>query len=193
MENYMIEPQNRKLKIFHLILSVTMYVDICMTSLLIGNYRFQIGEQDEYLNHYSVYTYIIIIQVTDIFLNFFKIQIIEVSQEKDPAIIAQNYARGHLLTDLVSAFPYNIFKGHNRQYLFLRFLKLRRFRLYQTYIESYISEIAMDYIQTESLKKIIDAIGLILQLMLCSHFFACIWMLIGFEEYYEYESGWIMS
>ena len=44
----------------------------------------------------------------------------------------------------------------------------------------------MDYIQNESLKKIIDAVGLILQLMLTSHFFACIWMLIGFEEYAEH-------
>jgi hypothetical protein len=36
----MIEPINRKLKIFHLILAITMYIDMFMTSLLIGNYRF---------------------------------------------------------------------------------------------------------------------------------------------------------
>ena len=188
----MIEPQNRKLKFFHILLALTMYVDMFMTSLLIGNYRYQIGEQEEFLNHFEVYSYIVVIQATDILLNFFKIQIIEVTQEKDPGNIAIYYLKSHFITDVISVIPYNVL-GSYRNYIFLRFLKLRRFRLYQSYIEGYISEVAMDYIQTESLKKIIDAIGLILQLMLTSHFFACIWMLIGLEEYMENESGWIMS
>ena len=49
------------------------------------------------------------------------------------------------MTDVISVIPYNVL-GSYRKYVFLRFLKLRRFRLYQTYIEGYISEVAMDYI-----------------------------------------------
>jgi len=43
---------------------------------MIGNYKFIIGKDEDFLNHKTLYTYIIIIQASDILLNFFKIEII---------------------------------------------------------------------------------------------------------------------
>lgn len=37
---YMIDPENRKLKHFHMIFALSFYADVIMTSLMIGNYDF---------------------------------------------------------------------------------------------------------------------------------------------------------
>ena len=34
---------------------------------------------------------------------------------------------------------------------------------------------------------------LIVQLSLVSHFFACVWVLIGFQQFYWHDDGWIMN
>lgn len=34
---------------------------------------------------------------------------------------------------------------------------------------------------------------LIVQLCFVSHFFACVWLLIGYQQYYWNENGWIMN
>ena len=57
----MIDPDNKRLRTFHLLLALTFYVDVIVTSLMIGNYDFQIGQDTQYLNHRSVYYYIILI------------------------------------------------------------------------------------------------------------------------------------
>ena len=40
MERFMIDPVNRRLKNFHLLVSLTLYVDFWVTSWILGNYRF---------------------------------------------------------------------------------------------------------------------------------------------------------
>ena len=40
MERFMIDPTNRRLKNFHLLVSLTLYVDFWITSWILGNYRF---------------------------------------------------------------------------------------------------------------------------------------------------------
>lgn len=61
MNRFMIKPTNRKLKMFHLLVSVTLYVDITVTGFILGNYRFQIGEDVNFLEHEKIYTMIIVV------------------------------------------------------------------------------------------------------------------------------------
>ena len=40
IKNYMISPTNKRMKIYHLLVSLTLYVDFWITSWILGNYRF---------------------------------------------------------------------------------------------------------------------------------------------------------
>jgi len=69
----MINPyQSKKIKYFHAILSLTMYLDIIMTSLLIGSWDFQTKETSDIMYSEKVFTVIIIIQAMGMGLNFIK-------------------------------------------------------------------------------------------------------------------------
>lgn len=57
----MIDPKNPKLKKFHLLVSLTLYMDFLMTSFIVGNYNFQIGKDPRFLSHEKIFAYIIII------------------------------------------------------------------------------------------------------------------------------------
>lgn len=74
----MIPPGSRKLKYFHLIVSLTLYVDFFMTSFILGNYRFHKGEDPDFVNHKNIYVVVFSIQCTDILLTFLKITTIDV-------------------------------------------------------------------------------------------------------------------
>lgn len=55
----MISPSNKKMKYYHLVVSITLYVDFWITSWILGNYRFQQGLEDKnFLNHRSNYSLI---------------------------------------------------------------------------------------------------------------------------------------
>lgn len=161
--------------------ALAMYVDVFVTSLLIGNYRFQTEEPEyeEFMNHRQVYTGMLVINGLDILLNFFKTQIVDVETLNTPKDIASHYIKDNFVTDIISAYPYNFYY---RGLLILRFMKLRRFSQSQQFLESYISDILSDYIDAELLKKLIDTISMTLVLFLISHFFACLWILIGWNE-----------
>lgn len=40
MVMFMIPPDNKKLRVFHIILAIIFYIDIIMTSLMMGNYHY---------------------------------------------------------------------------------------------------------------------------------------------------------
>jgi hypothetical protein len=73
-KNHIIEPSNPRLVKFNLLVAMTFYSDYILTGLIIGNYdMFYNGIIDEtFLNQYYLYYCIVIIQVIDICLNFFK-------------------------------------------------------------------------------------------------------------------------
>ena len=132
---------------------------------------------------------IIIIQSIDIFLNFFKIQIVDVRLIKDPIEVARIYIKGQLVSDLIAVLPWSVLKP---KYIFLRFLKLRKFGIYQQYFDEFIAEMAASFLNNEQIKKLINAFRLIIQITFLSHFFANIWVLVGLAEYYQDEpTGWI--
>jgi len=120
----MIKPTNKRLKTFHLIVSLTLYFDFFMTCMVIGNYRFFYGlDEPEFLSHQDLFNVIIVIEAIDTFLTFFKIQIGEAVWIEDPIVVAKSYLLGDFIFDAVSLLPWTII---DRRYTFLRFLKLRK-------------------------------------------------------------------
>lgn len=69
----LILPNNRKLHFFHLMVSLVLFYDFFLTGLLLGNYRFLIGQEPEFMDHRFHYRFICVVQISDIVLNFFKI------------------------------------------------------------------------------------------------------------------------
>ena len=63
--------------------------------------------------------------------------------------------------------------------------------MYQTWVEQYLIELGQDIMENDTILKLVDVLKMATGLFLLSHFFACIWMLIGQHRYYNYDSGWI--
>jgi hypothetical protein len=63
----------------------------------------------------------------DIFLNFFKIQIIETNYLDDPFAVAYHYLSTNFVADCIAVLPWANIK---RQYIFIRYLKLIKFNIY---------------------------------------------------------------
>ena len=66
LDKFMIKPDHKKLKIFHIILAFSLFIDIFITSFLIGNYNMFIDESNspehsDFLLHEEIYTYLMII------------------------------------------------------------------------------------------------------------------------------------
>jgi len=136
----MIEPRNRKLRNFHLLLAVCFYIDFFLTGFIIGNYPF-LEKQDQgdpdFLYHRNMYFLIILVQSTDILLNFFKIQTADVKEIREPSSVAINYLKSSFLTDFISVLPYSVI---NPKLIFLRYLKIMKFRTYQGYFDEFFVE-----------------------------------------------------
>lgn len=71
---FLIDPRNKKLKYFHLIVAVTLFFDFIITGLIMSNYLYMSGIQNDYMDQDSKYFYICFVQILDIFLNFFKMR-----------------------------------------------------------------------------------------------------------------------
>ena len=80
---------------------------------------------------------IIFVQVTDILLNFFKVQTVDVKEIREPSIVAKNYLRSSFISDLISVMPYYDF---NPIFNFLRYLKIFKLRQYQGYMVDFFVE-----------------------------------------------------
>lgn len=106
-----------------------LYMDFFLTGFILSNYKFLIGDPDmhNFLNHETLYTFITIVQVTDIVLTFFKIQIVDVKEIREPITVALNYLKGSFILDVIAVVPYSIY---DPQYIFLRYLKLLKFSIY---------------------------------------------------------------
>lgn len=192
LKKLMINPsQSKKLKYFHVLLAVTLYFDIIMTSILMGHWEFLQNDYSQSMNHQTVFTVIIIIQGIGILLNFVKAQVIDVQLEDNPTKVALNYINGTFIYDAISIVPYNIVK---KDFLILRLLKIRKFQMYQGFIESFLIENSSALLMSnESMIKLVEFLNMATQLVLISHFFACLWILIGEYRRHRYEDGWISS
>lgn len=185
----MIPPKEKKLKYFHLLVACCLYVDFFMTGFILGNYDFLQGKESEknFIYHSNIYVFIILVQGLDIFLNFFKIQIQDVKEIKEPGDVAIRYIKGSFITDCIAVVPYSVI---NPKFIVLRYLKLLKFGIYQKYFDEFIIETFQTSVEKEQLAKMIDIIDLLVVLFFVSHFFACSWILIG-KQALENDNGWI--
>lgn len=87
--------------------------------------------------------------------------------------------------------PYSIIGYQN--FIFIRFIKFRKFGMYQNYIDEFITEIASNFLNIEQIKKLIKALRLVIQISFVSHFLANLWILIGLYGLTENGSGWIQT
>ena len=129
-----------------------------MPYLVFGNYHFPEEGEDDFLNQRQYYFFIIIIQTSDIVLNFFKIQTVDVRQINDPVELARNYIVGQFASDLIAVLPWSVIYP---QAIFLRFLKFRKFALYQGYIDEILAELASSFLNNEQIKKLVNAFRLV--------------------------------
>lgn len=135
----LIQPDNNKLFYFHLLVALVFQFDFYLTSCMFANHRYSHklsgGAEEEFMDQKSKYTFIGTIQVIDIFLNFFKIQVLETQTLDDPVQVAYMYLTGSFLPDTIAAIPW---AEVNIKYIFLRYLKLIKFNNYQTYFDNLI-------------------------------------------------------
>jgi len=150
---------------------------------------FSEGRDTDFLKHKSVYLVIFIIQVTDIMLTFLKITTVDVRQVNDIFDVSRNYITGMFLQDVIAVIPWSFIRP---QLIFLRYLKMRKFGVYQSYIDEILSEMIASYLNNEQVKKVIDAFRLVVQVTFVSHIFANLWILIGLIQK-EKEMGWIIA
>ena len=101
---------------------------------------------------------------------------IDVEHIIEPKEVGSNYLQGYFLIDVISVLPYNIFA---KKWVFVRLLKLIRFRTYQKYIDEFLFELFSDYLEKQQLLKSIDIFDLLIMMFFVSHFFACCWLFIG--------------
>jgi len=102
---------------------------------------------------------------------------IDVQYESDPMKVAISYFKGAFIDDAVSIVPYNILK---KNLLVLRLVKIKKFAMYQSYINDFLQENSSLFLMSnESMIKLVEFLNMTTQLILLSHFFACIWILIG--------------
>ena len=189
IKKYLIEPNNRKLKYFHLLVAICLIWDFLLTCFIMSNYRFHLGREQDFLNHSNHYVLICLIQGLDIILNFLKIEINSQKKIDDPKELFENYLKGSFITDCIAVFPYSVVKS---QYIFLRYLKLIKFQTYLKYFEENLIELTQNFLSGDSIKILIQLFRLCFQIVMISHFFACLWVLLGM---YLYEmapkEGWL--
>lgn len=179
------------MKLLEMIVSLLLFADLILTCLLLGNLNYQQGAADEadYLDHNTWYTFIIAVQGTDILLNFFKIVVQDAHKLDTFVDKAQHYLKFYFWVDLISTLPYHTI---HRKLLALRLLKIARFRSCQRFLVDTVTEVLQDYVANDNLKKWLETMSMIMICLVVSHFFACIWILIGMHEDQE-GTGWIAA
>lgn len=88
----------------------------------------------------------------------------------------KDYAKGNLLIDVIAFIPYTMFYPH---LICLRFLKLVKFNIYLSYFEEFFSDLMLSCLKMETIKIIISMLRLLVQIIMVSHLFACLWVLLG--------------
>ena len=132
----MTEPTNRNLINFHSVVAFVWYADFILTNLLIGNYWYLTGspEYSNFLHHQEIYTFILIIQVSDVIKNFFVIVKLEHSELRKPLEIAQLYLSKNFVLDVIALLP---FHNINKKYIFIRLIKVQHWKKIEKYFDNF--------------------------------------------------------
>jgi hypothetical protein len=99
-----------------------------------------------------------------------------------------NYVFGEFIFDVVSIFPWSVYRP---SWIFLRYLKIKKLLTYQKFIDEFLTDIGQNFLNIEQQKKVINAFRLLFQILFVSHFMANMWVYIGMYIYDNQQTGWI--
>lgn len=172
---------------------MTFYLDFFLSGFVLCNYDivFRNEEQNDFCQHKTLFTCIIVLQGIDIVVNFLTIKKSEKMQLQEPNEIALAYLKGSFIPDCIAIFPYSVTYPH---LIFLRFLRLLKVIEYQNYIKAFLSEFLQNSMEKEKLIQLMRLFDLIILLCFISHSFAVMWMMLGMNGLYddpEDPSGWV--
>ena len=131
----------------------------------------------DFVNHQTLYSYIIAIQIIDIIMNFFVYNIKDIKEHQTISYTVKEYLKGSFIWDAIALVPY--VKVGLPEFLFLRYLKIIRIANYQKYFDDFLVEMMEPYTDNEKIKNMINMFDLIVLLSFVSHFCACMWIRIG--------------
>jgi len=144
----LIEPTNRKLKFFNLLVAVMLVYDFLLSGFILSNYDFHNNPENfdhpnvkAFAHHKTSYFFICMVQSFDILLNFCKIEITPTRKIDDPKELFSNYIKGTFVVDVIAIIPYSIVRS---EYIFLRYLKIVSFDRYLSYFSEVFYELFMN-------------------------------------------------
>jgi|TARA_B110001450_G_C17252055_1_gene331947 hypothetical protein len=73
--------------------------------------------------------------------------------------VATNYISGQFVSDVIAVLPWSVLAP---DYIFLRYLKLRKFAVYQGYFDEFVAQSASSYLNNEQIGKLIGAFRLVI-------------------------------
>jgi hypothetical protein len=117
-----------------------MYTDFFLTGFLIGNIKFQENDPmyKNWINHETIYLFVCAIQFIGIILNFFIKVVVDTKKWNTFSKKSLQYLKFMFWVDVAAFFPYHLFSVN---YLFLRYLKIFRFKEYQKFLVDSLSEV----------------------------------------------------
>ena len=65
---------------------------------------------------------------------------------KEPWAVAKLYISGQFISDVIAVLPWSVLAP---KWVFLRYLKLRKFAVYQGYFDEFVAKLASSYINNE--------------------------------------------
>jgi hypothetical protein len=134
---------------------MALYFDFYLTGCVLSNYKFTNkleGYEPNFLDCYSKYKYIGFVQVLDILLNFLKVPVSEGKFIDAPEQVALLYIKNSLVPDIIAVLQWVDFAPN---YIFMRYLKVAKFNIYQNYFDEFIMEFLLMFCAKESVKTTI--------------------------------------
>jgi len=130
-----------------MVVAICLFYDTFLSGVILSNYRFHLGENDNFMDQQNAFLIICFIQTVDIVLNFLKIEITPTSKIDNPGELFSNYFGTPFFVDVIAVIPYSLLGMSN--YIFLRFLKLLEFAKYLSYFTEFVLFFAQSFINTE--------------------------------------------
>ena len=100
--------------------------------------------------------------------------------EKDPVKISKNYIKSFFVFDLVAITPWAVLKP---QYIFLRYIKLVKIHEFKRDFSKLILAMIDPFVAKSKQLNVVGLVNLLMAILLTSHFFAILWMVIGGNEH----------
>jgi hypothetical protein len=99
-----------------------------------------------------------------------------------PYDIAMLYLKNSFLFDIISLIPWHKYGGI---YVSIRFIKLHHWKKFEKYFDDFFIQQTELYLRADKQKQLEDFFSLLILVVFISHFFACIWIMIGITKFLD--------